>query len=215
MKVLRPTYWASLASVALMLALLAACATPDKPARATLYDFGPPDASNAAGSATQLTAIALPEVEASGSLDNAAMLYRLGYADANELRPYANARWSAPPAQLVRQRLRQQLGRDRPVLDFAESAALARSGGVAPRVLRIDLEEFSQLFESQAQSSGLLRLRATLLDNTAAGERLLAQRNFVVQKPAPTPDAAGGVRALTSAVDSAADEIARWLQQVR
>jgi cholesterol transport system auxiliary component len=199
----------------LIVVLLAACATPDKPARATLYDFGPAVASDVAAPATQLPAIAFPDVEASGSLDNAVMLYRLGYADANQLRPYANARWSAPPAQLVRQRLRQQLGRDRPVLDFAESAALARSGGAAPRVLRIDLEEFSQLFESQAQSSGLLRLRATLLDSTAAGERLVAQRNFVVQKPAPSPDAAGGVRALTSAVDSAGDEIARWLLQVR
>jgi cholesterol transport system auxiliary component len=199
----------------LIVVLLAACATPDKPARATLYDFGPAVASDVAAPATQLPAIAFPDVEASGSLDNAVMLYRLAYADANQLRPYANARWSAPPAQLVRQRLRQQLGRDRPVLDFAESAALARSGGAAPRVLRIDLEEFSQLFESQAQSSGLLRLRATLLDSTAAGERLVAQRNFVVQKPAPSPDAAGGVRALTSAVDSAGDEIARWLLQVR
>jgi cholesterol transport system auxiliary component len=199
----------------LMVALLAACSTPDKPARATLYDFGPPAAADATASATKLPAIALPEVEASGSLDSSAMLYRLGYADANQLRPYANARWSAPPAQLVRQRLRQQLGRDRAVLDFAESAALARSGGAAPRVLRIDLEEFSQLFDSQTQSSGLLRLRATLLDNTAGGEQLLAQRNFVVQKPAPTADAPGGVRALTSAVDTAADEIARWLQQTR
>jgi cholesterol transport system auxiliary component len=199
----------------LIVVLLAACATPDKPSRATLYDFGPPVVSDAAASTTQLPPIAFPDVEASGSLDNSVMLYRLGYADANQLRPYANARWSAPPAQLVRQRLRQQLGRDRPVLDFAETAALARNGGIAPRVLRIDLEEFSQLFESPAQSSGLLRLRATLLDSTAAGERLLAQRNFVVQKPAPTPDAAGGVRALASAVDNAGEEIARWLQQVR
>ena len=41
----------------------------------------------------------------------------------------------------------------------------------------------------------------------------MAQRAFQVQRPAPTADAAGGVRALTAAVDAAALDIARWLQQ--
>jgi cholesterol transport system auxiliary component len=111
--------------------------------------------------------------------------------------------------------VRQQLARERAVIDPGESAGLARNGGVAPRVLRIDLEEFTHFFESQGQSWGLLRLRATLTDNTPAGEKLLAQRSFVVRRPAPTPDASGGVRALTAAVDAAADEIAQWLVQVR
>jgi cholesterol transport system auxiliary component len=205
-----------LRSVACMLLALwlTGCATPDRPTRAALYDLGAgaavpqPAAQNSA-----LAPIALPDVDASGSLEGTAMLYRLGYADANELRPYAHARWSAPPALLVRQRLRQQLGRDRAVLDFAESAAMVRTGGVAPRILRIDLEEFSQSFESQSQSSGLVRLRATLLDNTAAGEKLVAQRSFVVQRPAPTADAGGGVRALAAATDAAAEEVAQWLAQ--
>jgi cholesterol transport system auxiliary component len=101
------------------------------------------------------------------------------------------------------------------VLDLGESAALARTSGVAPRVLRIDLEEFSQLFESQAQSWGLLRLRATLMDNTLAGEKLIAQRSFVVRQAAPTPDAPGGVRALAAATDAAAEEIRQWLDQLQ
>ena len=56
------------------------------------------------------------------------------------------------------------------LLDAA--TALLRSGGVAPRVLRLELEEFSHLFESPTQSSGVVRLRATLLaDNLPPGER--------------------------------------------
>jgi cholesterol transport system auxiliary component len=157
----------------------------------------------------------LADIEASGSLDGSSVLYRLGYANPNELRPYAHARWSAPPPQLIRQRLRQQLARGRAVLDLGDSAALARSGGAAPRVLRLDLEEFSQVFDSQAQSWGLLRLRATVMDNTPAGEKLLAQRSFVIRQPAPTPDAPGGVRALAAATDAAADEIEQWLMQLR
>jgi cholesterol transport system auxiliary component len=34
-----------------------------------------------------------------------------------------------------------------------------------------------------------------------------------VQRPAPSADATGGVRALTAATDAAAQEIALWLQQ--
>jgi cholesterol transport system auxiliary component len=199
-----------------LVAGLASCSILDKPVRATLYDFGPgATAAQAAGQQPARPSLVLADVDAAGALDGSAVLYRLGYADPNQLRPYAHARWSAPPPQLVRQRLRQQLARDRVVLDLGDNAHLARTGGVAPRVLRIDLEEFSQLFESEAQSWGLLRLRATVMDNTPAGEKLLAQRNFVLRQAAPTPDAPGGVQALAAATDAAAEEIAQWLAQLR
>jgi len=41
----------------------------------------------------------------------------------------------------------------------------------------------------------------------------VAQRSFDVQRPAPTADAAGGVRALSAASEAAAQEIAAWLRQ--
>ncbi|MDQ6880489.1 MAG: PqiC family protein, partial [Pseudomonadota bacterium] len=153
-------------------------------------------------------------VEGAGALEGSAVLYRLGYADDHQLRPYAQARWSAPPPQLVRQRLREQIGRDRVVLNPGEGAALARTGGAVPRSLRIELEEFSHFFDSPAHSVGLLRLRATLLESTSGGEKVLAQRNVVIQRPAATGDASGGVRALTAAVDAAAEELSQWLAQV-
>ncbi|MBC5763480.1 ABC-type transport auxiliary lipoprotein family protein [Ramlibacter albus] len=191
--------------------LLAGCsALPDKPVRPTLYDFGP-----LTGEPTQVTptlpALVLGDVDAAGSLEGTSMMYRLGYADATQLRPYAFARWSAQPALLVRQRLREILGRERLVLDGPDAAALARSGSRAPLVLRVELEEFSHYFESAERSTGLLRLRCTLLENTPGGERLLGQRSFNLQRPAPTPDAPGGVRALAAATEAAAGEIARWI----
>lgn len=196
-------------------ASLVGCATPDKPVRATLYDFGPGATASPPPAVQALPPLVLADIEASGGLDGSSVLYRLGYADANQLRPYAQARWSAPPPRLVRQRLREQLAWERPVLDLGESAALARSGGAMPRVLRIELEEFSHFFESQSQSWGLLRLRATLMESTPAGEKLLAQRSLVVRQPAPSADAAGGVRALAAATDAAAGEIRQWLLQTR
>ena len=207
----------ALPSLGLLLLLgLAGCkALPDKPVRPTLYDFGPvAPAATAVGAPTlqARSALVLPEVEVSGILETPALLYRLGYDDPHQLRPYAFARWSGPPGELLRQRLRDVLGRDRAVLDPAAGAALARRG-TPPPVLRVELEEFSQLFDAPNDSKGVLRLRCTLLDNTAGGERLVAQRIFEVQRPAPSADATGGVRALTAATDAAAQDIARWLQQ--
>lgn len=199
--------------VLLAVAALAGCkALPDKPVRQTMYDFGPV-APAPASSAPARAALVLPDVEVRGILETPALLYRLGYEDPNQLRPYAFARWSAPPGQLLRQRLRDVLGRDRPVLDSAAGAALTRRGATPPPVLRVELEEFSQLFASPSESQGIVRLRCTLLDNTSGGERLVAQRSFDVQRPAPSADAAGGVRALAAATDAAAQDIADWLQQ--
>jgi cholesterol transport system auxiliary component len=184
--------------------------------RATLYDFGPGPFESAAAVQVTLPPLVLAEIESSTALDGSAIVYRLGYADPHQLRPYAQARWSAPPPQLIRQRLREHLARERPVLDFGESSALARIGGGAmPRILRLELEEFSHWFESPTQSGGVVRLSATLMENTTAGERLLAQRSIAVRRPAPTADAAGGVRALAAATDGAAEEIAQWLRQQR
>lgn len=201
----------------MLAAVLAGCsAIPDKPQRATLYDFGPALGGNPTpAQPPALAPLLLADVETTGALDGSAVLYRLGYSDDHQLRPYSQARWSAPPPQLIRQRLRQRLGRDRPVLDLGESAGMARNGGAVARVLRTGLEEFSHLFETPSQSWGLLRLRVTVLESTAAGEQLLAQRTFVVRKPAPSADAQGGVRALTAATDEAADDIAKWMQGLR
>lgn len=192
--------------------VLAGCkALPDKPARQTMYDFGPVAPAQAAASSRG--ALVLPEVEVTGILETSALLYRLGYEDPHQLRPYAYARWSAPPGELLRQRLRDVLGQDRAVLDSAAAAMMSRRGGTPPPVLRVELEEFSQLFDSATDSKGVLRLRCTLLESTGGGERLVAQRSFSVQRPAPSADAAGGVRALVAATDAAAQDIANWLQQ--
>ena len=199
--------------------LLGACsALPDKPVRAALYDFGPGVLAPApATRQAPLPPIALSDIGTpGGALDNQAVLYRLAYDDAQELRPYSQARWSMPPAQLVRQRLRDKLGHTRAVLNAGEGPALNRSAnqGVLPRVLQLELDEFSHFFESPSSSVGLIRLRATLVETTPSGEKLLAQRSITAQRPAPSADAPGGVRALTAATDAAIDEIATWLQQV-
>ena len=242
-----------------MAGLLTGCsALPDKPTRATVYDFGPGAiAYSPANRMAPLPTLALDEVQSSAALDSTAVLYRLAYADAQALKPYAQARWSMTPAQLLRQRLREHLGQRRAVLNAGEGSAplvtganvatvapgatgatglnsigtsasastvasasaiaatvtSATTSATAPVLLRVELEEFSQLFESPTASTGLLRLRATAVQASPQGEKLLGQRTFIVQRPAPSADAAGGVRALAAATDAAVQEIGLWLQQ--
>ena len=204
------------------LTLAAGCSVIDKPVRATMYDFGPGVLSTrnealrpAAVLAPALPPLAIADIAtAGGALENQAVLYRLGYLDNQQLRPYSQARWTMPPAQLVRQRLRERLSQQRVVLTAREGVALNRSQNTNLPMLRLELEEFSQLFSALDASAGLVRLHATLVEITPAGDRLVAQRSLAVQRPAASPDAAGGVRALTAATDAAIDELDAWLRQL-
>ena len=218
MKKLRPITSVSIANYArvtmgiaafgLVFSLLGACsALPDKPVRPAVYDFGPGLSGTATPAAPgpALPPLALAEIEAPAALDGTAMLYRLAYADVQQLRPYAQARWSMAPAQLVRQRLRDQLSQQRVVLSPGD--------GVVTTTLRLELEDFTQVFETPERSVGLVRLRATLVEPTPQGERLRAQRVFVARQAAPSADAAGGSTALAQAARQAARELSAWVNQ--
>ncbi len=193
--------------------LLGACSVFDKPVRAIVYDFGPGARANPVASvASGQEAVAIGDVEAARALDSTAMLYRLAYADAQQLQPYGQARWSMPPAQLLDQRLRETLGQQLLVLRQGDGLRVA---GQPARLLQLELEEFSQVFDAPDTSVGLVRVHATVVQPDGAGGRLLAQRRFVAQRPAPSADAAGGVRALTFASDQLVTDILSWLNTLR
>ena len=177
---------------------LSACAVPQAPATKRVYDFGP-TAAAAPGASAFAGPLALAEIEAPLALDSTALHYRLAYANAQELRPYALARWSMPPAQLVQQRVRARLSTLGPVLVPGE--------GTPAHTLRIELEEFSQQFHAPGSSQGVVQLRATLLKGTA----LVAQRSFSATAPAASADAAGGVSALAAATQDAASQLSAWV----
>ena len=181
--------------------LLGACTTPQPPVTKAVYDFGPPVAAANTPVATASAAVALADVEAVPALDNPAVLYRLGYADAWQLRPYALARWSMAPARLLQQRLRETLSVERAIVGPAD--------GATPWLLRVELEEFSQLFSAPNTSAGVVRLRATLL---RAGN-LVAQRNFSATSVAPSADASGGVRGLATASNDVVQQANAWLAE--
>ena len=230
---------------------LTGCTLPRPGNTPLVFDFGPgPLHTQPSTRIAPLPPLEFSTPQTSTALNSTAVLYRLGYADAQQLKPYTLARWSMSPAQLIGQRVRAQLGLRRAIVSpgditpprpprpaaakpapdlagtstgIAKAAAAAATGlappptnGAEPLLnLHLELEEFSQLFDTPDKSSGILRLRATVTQRGTAGESLLAQRSVIVQQAAPTPDASGGVKALTAATDVAIQEIEVWLEQVR
>lgn len=189
---------------------LGGCGVLQQPVRPLMYDFGPGSvAATKPASTERLPALVVAGVDTTAALDTTSVLYRLTYSDAQQLRPYAQARWSMPPAQLLHQRLRETLGQHRMVLGQGEGVA----AGHPSLTLRVVLEEFSQIFESAENSLGLVRLRATLSYPSAGAERVLAQHSFVVQRQAASADAAGGVQALAAATDGVIADLAEWMQR--
>ena len=189
-------------------ALLAACSLPlpDKPVRPEPYDLGPSPAPSGGATASG-AALAVDRVEANAAIDGTAIVYRLLYSgDGQQPRPYAQARWNMSPPQLVSQRLRDAFAATRPVVDVGM--------GLAALELRAQLDEFSQVFSAPGTSEGVVRLRVTLIAPAAQTTRLLGQHTVVVRKPAPTPDAAGGVSALRAATDEAVQQAVAWVQSV-
>ncbi|MDD2880106.1 MAG: ABC-type transport auxiliary lipoprotein family protein [Rhodoferax sp.] len=203
------------------------CTLPRAASTPAVYDFGPGTLQTAPTTRiANLPPLEFSTPQTSTALNSTTVLYRLGYADAQQLKPYTLARWSMPPAQLIGQRLRAQLGARRAIvapgdIALAANAAKPVSTATTPRSspepllnLHLELEEFSQLFDAPDKSSGVLRLRATLTQRGTAGEILLAQRSFITQQAAPTADASGGVKALTAATDQVINDIEAWLAQV-
>ena len=206
----------SLAAVTL-LGLVAGCSVlPKPPSRVDIFDFGPGLTKTAEASqpATPLPPIALADFTSAGVPDGrSALFYRLAYSNAQMLYPYTQARWSQPPTTLMQLAVRDRLGVRRSVIYGDQNIDQQIKGGQSPTVLRAEVEEFSQVFQSEKDSVGLVRVRVSMVDSLKAGDELIDQRVFVAQRPAPTPDAAGGAKALSDAAAQVADEIAQWVEQ--
>jgi cholesterol transport system auxiliary component len=184
-------------SVFLSAFLLAGCVgNPPRQSEIALYDLG--DVSGAW--VAPGFPIAAVEVRASSWLASSAQLYRLAYADALRRQSYTHSRWAAPPAELLERFLLRRIVFGQP--DFT---------GPGCR-LSLTLDELEQRFDTQQTSKIVLEARATLLP--LHGDAILSKRAFLIQQPASSPDAKGGVVATRAAADALAGELAQWLGNV-
>lgn len=136
--------------------------------------------------------------QAAPALTDTSVIWRVG--DSAAPKAYATYRWASSPAELVRQRVTDRLSRQGPVL--------ADRVNLQTPQLQLSLSQFEQVYAEDGQSSeGRLLLQAVLVN----GRAVVGQKRILVQAPAPTQDAAGGVAALRQASDEAADQLAQWL----
>lgn len=187
------------AATALLLccALMAGCTSVRKP-QAELFDLG---LATPAASLPALPAIVLADVSTPEWLDSPAIFYRLAYDSARQPRPYANSRWSMPPAQLFAQRFKSRLGQ------AGGTVLSASDGATGIPVLHLDVDEISQVFDSPGHSVGIVAMRLSVL----YGRRLVGQKSFMRRMPAPSADAAGGVDAIAAASDAMIADMLQWL----
>ncbi len=175
-----------------LMLFLSACGSLPKPGTApALYDFGIPPAA----SATPIP-IRLARVEAIPGLEGFDMRYRLAYQNPAQVFAYTESRWAAAPADLLAQRLRQQ----------GFSAAITSCS------LRVTLETFDQVFDSPAASRAIVGLRADLVSGRGATTQSQTTQ-IVVESPAHSADARGGVAALASATGAAIEKVVEWATQ--
>ena len=186
-----------LAMIVLAAGVLSGCSLGTPAAVANIrYDLGP---VTPAASPGPLPPFKVLDVGAPQTLDSDGLIYRLSYSDSQRTATYANSHWTMPPAQLLTQRLRAALSSHGTVLTGAD--------GVHAPVLKIDLEQFEQVFDGESESHGALTARATLM----LDGKVLGQQTFEARAPASTADAAGGARALAAASDDFVSQLVVWL----
>ena len=175
--------------------VLAACGSLPKAATTySVHDFGPLDSA-------VLRPVPFPirnlEVVPAPWLASNAIQYRLTYTQPTRRQFFLESRWAAQPAQLMEVALKRSMK--------ANQTAVASSGCR----LRIDLDEFAQIFDAEGVSRGVVEARAVLL--APRTDQLIASHAFTVTRPALSADAVGGVGALREDVLQLSRELLDWL----
>jgi cholesterol transport system auxiliary component len=135
------------------------------------------------------------------------IIYRLNYRDAARQQTYVKSQWVAAPALLLTQRLRERLAAatDGGVLGTADAAR-------ADYAVRMELDEFSHIFDSAAASHATVAARVTVVN--LAQHTLVGQKSFAVERPALSADAQGAVQALAEGSDQLLASATAWIAAI-
>lgn len=186
---------------AILIGLISGCAVQSP--QIVQYDFGSllqPDKSETHDLKTKHIRIA--SIDAPAWLNSHLMHYRLNYENDQQIQPYANSQWIAPPANLFEQHLMARLSR-------TGTLVLSKTNNlVSAPTLRLEILDFIQLFDDENYSRAQISVRITLYDQ----QMPVAQTTFVQHQTAPTLDASGGAQALAKASDVLINDLLAWLQ---
>jgi cholesterol transport system auxiliary component len=203
----------SLAAATIALATLGACGSVERRDTQLLYDLGhsavtmssmansPVSAAGAGRMVPALPPLTIGDISAPSWMDSTRMVYRLDYEDPQAAHAYSQSRWTMSPPRMFQQRMKARIS--------AAGGVVLGAGDGGPSVpqLRMEADDFSQAFTAPATSTARIAMRVTVLQE----RKLVAQRMFVGEVPAATPDAAGGARALARASDAIITDMIAWL----
>jgi cholesterol transport system auxiliary component len=144
------------------------------------YDLG------LAAPAGTLPPARIAQVRAAAPFDSIDMQYRLAYRDAGEIAAFANSRWAATPAELLRKQLLR--------------AANERPGRCT---VEVEIQEFTQVFSAKDASEARIDLRAWVRGGAA--------RSWSVAEPNAGANAASGAAAFARAANRAVGELGVWI----
>lgn len=172
--------------------LCACTALAPPPVAQTVYDLGVPRGAQRKVAGWMPATV---EVGAPSWLANSSMQYRRDYLGLASREAYADSRWAGAPGEMLTRFL---------------SSRLATDGAQATRCrLRVELDEFVQVFDAPAASRAAMRTRVALL--ATRDGRPLARHVISVEVAADGADARTGVRAHRDAVHRLADELIVWM----
>jgi cholesterol transport system auxiliary component len=177
--------------------LLSACVNSTaRQGEVAYYDLG----TGAKVKGTQALMLRAIDVQSPSWLGTAAMQYRFAYGDASRRQTYVESRWAATPGELLEVALRRRIA-------VGESDIVA-----AGCRLRIDVDEFVQVFDAPDASRAVIEARVSLL--AAKSDQLLARRSISLSHPALTADARGGVAAFSELTGEISRDVAFWLLKI-
>jgi cholesterol transport system auxiliary component len=134
----------------------------------------------------RIPAVRMGSVRAIAPFDTAEMQYRLVYRNAAEISTYANSRWAATPADMMRKQLLRASG-----------------DGEGKCSLDVDIQEFSQVFSAKEASEARIDLRASVRGGAA--------RTVSIVEPNAGAEAASGAAAVARAANRAIGELGAWV----
>jgi cholesterol transport system auxiliary component len=121
---------------------------------------------------------------------------------------YLYSRWVDTPASMIDTALTSSLQNRRLFMTLLPTT----SKGYADLSLESDLHAFYHRFLNDSQSEGLIDITYRIIDSKT--KNTIASKRFIIASPAPTQDAAGGVKALSSATQQLSEETVLWLENV-
>ncbi len=136
-----------------------------------------------------LPAVRIGPVRAIAPFEATDMQYRLAYRNAAEIAAFANSRWAAAPAEMMRKQLLR-----------------AASDGSGKCILEIEMQEFSQVFAAKEASEARIEMRVGL----SSGSKALTKQFTVIESNAG-PDALSGAAAFARAANRAIGELGGWI----